>query len=99
MSEVSLRVGGRSYNIACAEGEEMRLNILAARVDDVVGELGAAHSHDARGMLLAALILADRLDEAQTRAGNADRAAETLEQVATNLENLAQTLEAGAPNT
>lgn len=67
MAQVKVEIGGRSYRMACADGEEDALRGLAAEVDariaalrDGVGEVG-----DARLAVMAAIVLADERNEAR----------------------------------
>lgn len=103
MSEVVLRVGGRPYTVTCADGEEERLQQLAAVVDLKLASLGGnLPPGDAKTLLFAALILADELDEARkpTAAQLSPAADETiplaLEKLADRIEAIAQKLESAA---
>ena len=97
MSDVRLKVGGRYYTVACADGEEDRLRSLAAQVDEKVASLGAAaSSNEGKNLLFAAIFLADELDEAKRNAKPATEEpalAERLERLASALENAADALE------
>lgn len=62
MPELSVRIGGREYEVACRPGEERHLEMAVAMLDaeatalaDRIGELP-----EARMLLMAGLILADR---------------------------------------
>lgn len=74
MPEVAVEVGGRSYRIGCGEGEEPHLLGLAKTVDDeavtLTRQLG--QMPEGRLMLMVALMLADRMTEAETQ--NAEHA-------------------------
>lgn len=103
MSEVVLRVGGRPYTVTCADGEEERIQQLAAMVDLKLASLGGnLPPGDAKSLLFAALILADELDEARKRADNQhapapdESAALALERLAERIEAIAQKLESSA---
>ena len=82
MPEVTVEVAGRSYRIGCGEGEEAHLVALAARVDGEAARLvEMGQMAEGRLMLMSALMLADRLTEAEQAAEAAERrAAEALEQ-------------------
>lgn len=102
MSDVRLKVGGRYYTVACADGEEDRLRALAAQVDEKVAALGsAASANEGKSLLFAAIFLADELDEAKRTAAapsENDALAERLERLADALEKAANALEtAGEP--
>lgn len=101
MSNITLRIGGRDYAVACAEGEEDHVTNLGRLIDDKVRQMGSAGQSEPRQLLFAALLLADELHEAQGRLTGAaaparnepDREAALLEAIATRLENCASALE------
>lgn len=104
MSEVALQVGGRSYKLACADGEEEHLRHLAGVIDEKLATLGPASGvSEAQGLLFAALFLADELVDARRKAARPappDEATEVaLEIVADRLEALATALENTANGT
>lgn len=62
MAEVSVEIGGRSFEVACQEGEEHYLNAAAALLD---GEAKTILAHigrlpENRMLLMAGLMLADK---------------------------------------
>lgn len=109
MNEVSLRIGGRNYTIACGEGQEAHLIKLGRIIDAKLAAMGAQpHVTEAQNMLFAALFLADELVETQEKlsasSGSTSLVDEAvllprLEYVAQLLENCADTLERKAGNT
>ncbi len=94
MPELNLLINGRSYRVACGDGEEPRLERLAQDLDRRVAGLVRQFGQAPEGQLLvmAALMLADELDEArnaaagETAAAAIDRAAERIEAIAAKLE-------------
>lgn len=68
MAEVSVRISGRPYQILCDDGQEDRVAMLAGRIDAEATALARAGGMvtEARLLLMSALILADKLDEAET---------------------------------
>lgn len=67
MAQVTVTIAGRSYRMACSDGEEEHLQKLAADVDgriaslrDSFGEIG-----DQRLTVMAAITIADELAEAR----------------------------------
>jgi len=67
MSDVTLKVGGRKYTVACQDGQEAHIERLAGMVDNKLSTMGAnLSSQEAKNLLFAALLLADELDEAQS---------------------------------
>lgn len=64
MTEVTLKIGGKAYRVACAPGEETRVERLGAAIDDKLSSMGQLGGHDAQNLLFAALLLADEAHEA-----------------------------------
>lgn len=99
MSDVALLIGGRSYTVACADGEEDHILELAAMIDERLSRMGTNLSHmEAKNLLFAALMLADEVHEAKRRQqppADTARLAVQLDRVALALENAASTLERG----
>ena len=99
MSNVTLQIGGRGYLVACAAGEEERVQELGQMIEGKVRELGPAGHNEARLLLFAALLLADELHEARKQGGSAPGSApagdqaDALEALAARLEKCAITLE------
>jgi cell division protein ZapA len=69
MPQVTVTIAGRTYRIACGEGEERHLEGLAALYDQKIEEMRAAFGEigDMRLHVMAAITVADQLDEAQRR--------------------------------
>lgn len=61
MAEVTLSVGGYSYQVACRDGEEAHLERLGAMVDAKAGQARSAvgNASEVRQLLLSALLFAD----------------------------------------
>ncbi len=110
MSQVAVTVNGRPFTIACDDGQEPRIRRLAQYVDSRVGEFvrGLGQVGEARLLLLAALVIADELSDAnealqqeRSRAraaeeeagGAADTAAGGVHEIAQRIEALAARLE------
>ena len=111
MSDVTIRIGGRNYTVACGPGEEARIAALGDMVDGKLTQIpNLSAQSEARMLLYATLLLADELQEAGNApapapapAASPDPApspdpaiAETLENLAEKLESLASRLEDGA---
>ena len=100
MSNVALLIGGRSFTVACADGEEDHVRDLGAIIQARIEQAGVAGQSESRMLLFAALLLADELHEhRKSGASNADLDEETcrhIEAIAATLENLAQRLESEA---
>ena len=70
MSNVSLQIGGRSFTVACAPGEEEHIAGLGRMIDGKLQAMGgSAGQTETRTLLFAALLLADELHEARHGAG------------------------------
>ena len=68
MSTVALTIGPKTYNVACAEGQEARITVLGAMIAEKYAQLGASRAPlEAQNLLFAALFLADELTEARKR--------------------------------
>jgi cell division protein ZapA len=104
---VDLTIAGRTYQVACREGEEDNLRAAARLVDGKSREAlaGLGTLSESRQFLFAALLLADQLIEKPAEAGAPvaasgpdPRLASRAEALAGRLESLADALEAEAPN-
>ncbi len=109
MSNVTLQIGGRSYTVACGEGQEDHVMMLGREIDRKLASLGEqGGQNEQRSLLFAALLLADEAHELRQSAppaslpldvpqapGAAIENIEELEALAERLENLAASLERG----
>ena len=99
MAEVTLNIAGRSYQVACRDGEEDNLLAAARLVDGKCREAlaGLGTLSESRQFLFAALLLGDQLldkpgavtetaDPAPDLAPRVERLAERLEALASSLE-------------
>jgi cell division protein ZapA len=104
MPEVHLTINGRSYPVACEEGEQARLKELALYIDRKTAEFVRKHGQigEARLLVLATLVIADELAEAQaalhppTAQGNGidtSALAQGLDELAERIETIAVRLE------
>ena len=66
MGQVVVKVNGREFPLTCADGQEARIRRLAQYVDAKVGEFTKTVGQvgEARLILLAALVIADELSDA-----------------------------------
>lgn len=69
MPQVMVTIAGKSYRMACGDGEEAHLEGLAAMLDGKIAELRGAFGEigDMRLHVMAALTIADDLAEAHRR--------------------------------
>ena len=67
MGSVTVEIGGRSYPLSCRDGDEPQLAALAAGIAEKAEKLTAqlGQMSEARLLLMAALMIADELHEAQ----------------------------------
>ncbi len=99
MAKADITLRGRTFSIACAPGQEMRVQRLAEQLDSRVGQISAAVGDigDERLLLITALSLLDELDSARrgvsSRPETDARAIEILLAMAGKVEALAARLE------
>jgi cell division protein ZapA len=100
MALVNLKVNGRDFPVSCEDGQEPRLRRLAQYIDSKVAEFTKSMGQvgEARLMLLAALVIADELSDAnealqQPRGRPASAVAEESAAVATGIHGIAQRIE------
>lgn len=86
MANVQVSIAGRSYRMACGDGEEQHLEALAAGFDAKIAEIRTAFGEigDMRLHVMAALMIADELSEVKRRI-------EALESERTALRTVAST--------
>jgi cell division protein ZapA len=84
MSQVTVTIAGRTYRIACGDGEERHLEGLAALFDAKIDEMRRAFGEigDMRLHVMAAITIADELAETRRRV-------DALEQEVASLQGLA----------
>ena len=108
-SLIDLNIAGRSYQVACREGEEENLRAAARLVDGKSREAlaGLGTLSEARQFLFASLLLADQLIDDKPDAvppppaqpaGPDPALVSKAEALANRLESLAAQLENSAPN-
>ncbi len=69
MAQVTVTIAGRSYRMACGDGDEPRLERLAAEFDGRIDELRGAFGEigDMRLHVMAAITLEDEMHEMRKR--------------------------------
>lgn len=69
MAEVTLSIGGRTYNVHCGDGEEGHMTRLAHMVDEKTAEArrGAPGLTEVRQLLFAAILLADEVHDLRAK--------------------------------
>jgi cell division protein ZapA len=108
MGQISLTVNGRPFSVVCEDGQEARIRRLGQYVDAKVAEFvkSVGQVGEARLLLLAALVIADeladanealRLERSEARepeaAAAVDAAANGIHSIAQRVEALAARLE------
>ena len=107
MAQVDVLINGKSYNVACDDGQEDHLLQLAGyvdqRVQDLVNSVGQVG--DARLLVMASLLISDELSEIyakKTKNNNIESTSELLVEhklvkvtndLAQRIEEIADTLE------
>ena len=73
MATVTLKIGPRSYEVGCADGEEKRVNELAGLIAERYEQLGASRGpRESQNLLFTALFMADELADLRKNASKAD---------------------------
>lgn len=102
MSNVTLTIGGKSFSVACAEGEEAHVAALGRMIDGKIASMGdTAAQNETQMLLFASLLLADELEDLRAKQANAaktaipesEATARKIDAIALRLENLANRLE------
>ena len=90
MGQVVVKVNGRDFTLSCEDGQEARIRRLAQYVDAKVAEFvtNIGQAGEARLILLAALVIADELSDANDACSGSAAAAQVQ----------AAAVEAAAPN-
>lgn len=95
MATVDIEIASRRYSVACREGEQDRIQSVAAIVDRKAREVGQALGSlsEARQLLFASLLLADEIKERAT--GGSPSSSEPAEYplIVSALERLAERVE------
>ena len=80
MPQISVTIDGKSYRMACGEGEEAHLSALAADLGARVADMRKAFGEigDMRLQVMAALTIADEVSELKRRLSTAEAEAERL---------------------
>lgn len=97
MSKADITVEGKRYSVACAPGQEARLQALGSRLDKRVEKIKGAVGDigEARLLLVAALALIDELDTAKSTHPRMESAANAaLLDAAARIDAIASRIEA-----
>ena len=103
MGQINVQIGGRSYGLACRDGEEARLTRLAAHLARKAEELSATlgQMSEPRLLLMAGILVTDELFDLREAPGGTPAAvdaqlADTLNRLVQQAEKLAESLETAA---
>lgn len=99
MSNLTIRIAGRDFAVACAPGEEAHINALGRMIDSRLSNLGEdpLGLSETRALLFAALLLADDLHDLRAKSAlPVPEPAERIEALAQRLEIIAAHLEDSA---
>ena len=82
MAQVSITIGGRTYRMACDDGQEEHLMRLGVELDQKLGQLRDAFGEigDTRLTVMAAIMVSDELSEARRRIRNLEQEVEGLQE-------------------
>jgi cell division protein ZapA len=105
MGQVVVKVNDRDFALSCADGQESRIRRLAQYVDAKIGEFTKTIGKvgDARLILLAALVIADELSDAneallqersRVRAAGGGSGGEPGDTAASGVRDMAERIEA-----
>ncbi len=83
MATVSVTIAGRTYRMACGEGEEAHLQQLARHVDQTLAAMrkGFGEIGDSRLIVMTAITVADELFEARGRVAELEAALSEVEAI------------------
>lgn len=108
MGKITASIRGRSYSLSCAPGGEARMEELAARLDERVGEIvdTVGDLGELRLLVAAGISLLDELDHVRQETGSGDQqdmeqrisrlerqAAATLREAASRIDDIAERVE------
>ena len=80
MPQVSVTINGKTYRMACDEGQESHLVSLAEKLDSYVGQLKGSFGEigDQRLTVMAAIMVTDELVEMQSKVAKLEAQIEKL---------------------
>ncbi|EAV45679.1 cell division protein ZapA [Roseibium aggregatum] len=93
MAQITVTINGKSFRMACDDGEEERLMGLAARFDGWINDLRGAFGEigDQRLTVMAGIMAADQLSELERKvAGLEEQLADARKQQVAALDNMSQ---------
>ena len=96
MAQVSVTIAGKTYRIACADGEEEHLKGLAASLDAKIEEMRTTFGEigDMRLHVMAAITMADEMHDLRKRLSALEGDLDKLQSFATTGDERTQMIEA-----
>ncbi|MBZ6077305.1 cell division protein ZapA [Microvirga puerhi] len=96
MAQVTVTIAGKTYRIACGDGEEQHLEELAASFDAKIEDMRAAFGEigDMRLHVMAAITLADEMHETKKRIAALEAELAELRRFASQGDERTQAIEA-----
>ncbi|MDB5649756.1 MAG: cell division protein ZapA [Hyphomicrobiales bacterium] len=90
MSQVNVTIAGRTFRMACGDGEEAHLEGLATQVDQKIAELRQSFGEigDQRLTVMAAIMIADDLAESRRRIAALEASLTELREASMNAEDI-----------
>lgn len=77
MPEITIKIGPRSYNVACGEGEQEKVAALGELIAEQYARLGTARAaRESQNLLFTALFMADELTDLRSRVEDAEAGAD-----------------------
>jgi cell division protein ZapA len=90
MSQVNVTIAGRTFRMACGDGEEAHLEGLAVQVDQKIAELRLSFGEigDQRLTVMAAIMIADELAESRRKIAALEASLTELREASMNAEDI-----------
>jgi cell division protein ZapA len=90
MSQVNVTIAGRTFRMACGDGEEAHLEGLAVQVDQKITELRLSFGEigDQRLTVMAAIMIADELAESRRKIAALEASLTELREASMNAEDI-----------
>ncbi|SEP59332.1 cell division protein ZapA [Faunimonas pinastri] len=101
MAQVNVSINGRAFRLACDDGQEEHVASLGARFDQAITELRGALGEigDQRLMVMAGILMTDRLREAEARLRGAEDEIEAMRERRREVQGRYEALEEGFVST
>ena len=90
MSQVNVTIAGRTFRMACGDGEEAHLEGLAVQVDQKIADLRLSFGEigDQRLTVMAAIMIADELAESRRKIAALEASLTELREASMNAEDI-----------